>query len=396
MNICITNVDSQPRYVGGIKRVSSILANEWCTMGNSVCFFSLCRQKRRYETIANIPQFFLPDSGDELSEENVNFFCRFIQEHNIDVLYHPHLEERKMSTLCFKVANLTAVKLVTAYHFSPTHTIDIIDSSFFIKTKGGNKLIRYTKDAARFCRWRLYKRERIKADLGSYFTYCLENSDRMVLLSEKFFPDFERIFSTKNSSKIVSIHNPLVLEQDTATPKEKIVLWVGRVEYDTKRVDRMLDIWGEISKRHSDWKCIIIGSGNIEYFEILAKQLGIENLQFTGFCNPKEYYRRGAILCCTSTTEGWGLSLLEAMAHNCIPIAYHSYASLTDIIIDGENGFCIPAFDKKDYIERLEQLMNNPNLRTTLAEKGRKFITRFEKRGIAEQWINLFEEVQAE
>ena len=43
----------------------------------------------------------------------------------------------------------------------------------------------------------------------------------------------------------------------------------------------------------------------------------------------------------TSSFEGWGLTLTEAQQYGCVPLAFHSFASLTDIITDKVNGFAI-------------------------------------------------------
>ena len=155
----------------------------------------------------------------------------------------------------------------------------------------------------------------------------------------------------------------------------------------------MLEIWKSIASRHPDWELYIMGSGNIEYFNSIVKQHKIQNIVFTGSCNPYEHYKDGSILCMTSSTEGWGMVLVEAQMFGCIPIAYDSYSSLSEIITNGVNGYTIPAFDKNQFAERLEWLMNNEDERIKLIDRCQKSVMRFEASIIAQQWIEMFQEL---
>ena len=95
----------------------------------------------------------------------------------------------------------------------------------------------------------------------------------------------------------------------------------------------------------------------------------------------------------TSSAEGWGMVLIEAMQYGCVPIAYNSYTSLADIVQNGVNGFAIPAFNKKCYVEKLEFLMNNNAVRDEMAKKGYESIKKFNQKDTSYKWIELFDEV---
>lgn len=392
MNICITNIDIRPEYIGGIKRVSSVLACEWRQAGHNVYFMSLCRSELRLSEIAGTPQFFLPDIFNDAGRENTAYFTQFIQERQIDIVLHQHVEEQGMTALCEQIRKTAPVKVIMAYHFAPTHNLDIVDHSFFAQIASGNVLKRYVKDAVMCVRWYLWHRRQVKNDLIHYFSDCLDICDRLILLSDRFIPIMNDLTNNRFQKKIAAINNPAVYRANLILPdKHKTVLWCGRIEYGMKRTDRMLDIWKQMAVRHPDWECLILGSGNIGHFERLIEKQRIENIRLLGFCDPKSYYETGAILCMTSSTEGWGMVMIEAMAHGCVPIAYNSYASLQDIIIDGENGFAISAFDEKAYITKLSKLMSDNSLREIMAEKAKKSVLRFNATKIATGWIKLFD-----
>lgn len=92
----------------------------------------------------------------------------------------------------------------------------------------------------------------------------------------------------------------------------------------------------------------------------------------------------------TSLSEGWGLTLTEAQQMGCVPIAFNTYASLTDIITDGYNGFIIEDNDLDSYVTQMKQLMLDARLRKKMAANASESSRRFEKHSIGKQWNDLF------
>lgn len=77
MNICITNIDGNPEFIGGIKRVSSIFANYWKSY-HQISFMSLCACPLRFDNIETIPQYFLPNDKIVDSTENFEYLLNCI------------------------------------------------------------------------------------------------------------------------------------------------------------------------------------------------------------------------------------------------------------------------------------------------------------------------------
>ena len=106
--------------------------------------------------------------------------------------------------------------------------------------------------------------------------------------------------------------------------------------------------------------------------------------------NPEKYYSESSIICLSSSTEGFGMVLVEALKYKCIPIAYNSFAALSDIIVDGVNGYAIPPFKEKLFIEKLHYLMSNENERMRLADNNAVTLHKFDINRVTQQWLNLF------
>ncbi len=59
--------------------------------------------------------------------------------------------------------------------------------------------------------------------------------------------------------------------------------------------------------------------------------------------HARNHFARSSFSLLTSRTEGQSLTIVESMAHGCIPIAYDIDYGPSDIITDGVDGFLVPA-----------------------------------------------------
>lgn len=395
MNICITSHDMEPRYICGIKRVSSHLAKKWSKVCN-VCFITFSPRNKQIKEIGGILQYHFPNPQNILADENIDYFTAFVRNNNIDIILHQHCDIPDFTELCARVAGKERIKLVSTLHFAPTHKNDIARKSFFIKYRLGKSPIAWIKDLLLFSKYHLYTKHKNTREDNRNYRNLINHSDKFVLLSTSYIPIMTRQLKLEGCdlAKITAINNPIdTTQQQFEKSKKKRVLWCGRVEYGMKRVDRMLEIWKSIAPHYPDWELYIMGSGNIEYFRDITRKYDIPNVHFTGFCNPYDYYKDSSILCMTSSTEGLPMVILEAQMFGCIPIAYNSFSSLQDFITDNINGFRIKAFDKKEFIAKLEWLMKNENERCRIAQECHNSTTKFDINIIAQEWMELFNDL---
>lgn len=394
MTICIINDDKVPQYMGGIKRVISILAKEWENYCD-VVILSMAPNGTKYSIFGKAVQKLFPNSSDTISEENINYLVECINKFNIDIIFQPYvLQNDNLTKLCIKAKEKTNVKLVTALHFAVTFNNDLIKSYFFNKYRLSRNPVSWIKEILLYIKYHTYTKYKIKTEDIARYKLLIKHSDRFVLLSNSFVDTLKVLLKKDHINNVIAINNPVKIDSNkSCIVKKNTILWCGRVEYSTKRIDRIIDIWREIAPKHPDWELIIMGSGDIEYFRNLTKKLQIPNISFTGSCDPTQYYEQASILCMTSSSEGWGMVLVEAMQWGCVPIAYNSYSSLNDIITNGINGFSITAFDQKEYVEKLEILITDIESRKKMALKGLETIQMYESSVIAKKWINLFNDI---
>ncbi len=393
MNICITLHDMEPQYMCGIKRVLSILTNEWIGKCN-ITIVSVSPQGTKYNYFGDVKQYILPDNVNLLSEENHKYFCEIVKHEYINIILNPYAHIKELTQLCIDIKNREGIKFITALHFSITHDVDILNSYFFNKYRVENKPVAWIKECFLFLKYHLYTKQKIKSYNFNYYNQLIEDSDKLVLLSDSLIHDLEVATKRKSIKNVIAINNPMANTIENATTeKGKKILWCGRLEYNMKRTDRILDIWKDFAPQHTDWELIIMGSGDVKHFETQAKNMNLTNITFTGSCDPDEYYKNGAILCMTSSTEGWPMVLMEAMSKGCIPVAYNSFTSLKDIITNDVNGCLVSPFNKKEYIKKVEKLISDDKYAHKLRVNAIETIKKFNKVVIAQKWLDLFEEV---
>lgn len=225
------------------------------------------------------------------------------------------------------------------------------------------------------------------------FRLADETSHKVVLLSENFRPKFQKLFPVKDEN-IVSIPNPVVIDstQNDEVYKENILLYVGRLSEYQKNVSSLLRIWGRLFNRLPDYKLIIVGDGvDKTKYEQMAREMKLERIEFKGYQNPCEYYKKSCNLLMVSRFEGFSMVLVEAMQFGCVPFAYNSYESLSDIIDNGVNGFMISPFDEVEYANKLFDY-----LKLSSAEKQAFSIAAinkartFDVNVVGKRWLDLF------
>lgn len=193
---------------------------------------------------------------------------------------------------------------------------------------------------------------------------------------------------------IVAINNSEPVVDDVCYVKEKMFLFAGRFEQFSKRVDRLMRIWGMVQERLSDWRLVLAGDGyDLQMIKDMAAEMNLKNVEFVGFQEDMSpLYRTASVLCLTSQTEGWGLCLTEAQANGVIPVAFASTAAVRYILSpDGENGFLVENFDEEEFASVLVRLAEADDdyiqqLRRNVVSKAKTYAPDV----IAAQWKAVF------
>ena len=289
-------------------------------------------------------------------------------------------------------------KLILAYHFEPKW-----DEKFFtkknlrdsIKTDSFEKKI---KSIIKLIFFDLYFRARYISKLQDYCEKSYLNVDNVVLLSQGYFQDYLKWANVDNhdKQKLIAIPNALTYvsdyEERRIKDKEKRVLIVSRLDEKQKRLTLALDIWKEVKNNHvaDNWVLDIVGSGIDELlYRNKVKNDSIPDVTFYGRREPKEFYERACIFLMTSRSEGWPLTIAEAMQHGVVPVVYDTVAAFKEMINPGENGELIKDGDSKRFSEEVLELMKDMDKRNRMAGRAIQYCKRFELSEIVKKWYAL-------
>ena len=335
-------------------------------------------------------QYVLPQQT-ECNQENLDYLSDFLSQKKIGIIIN---QSEKYAILELSRRVKGNIPLVSVFHTDPL------------------SLIKGLRDGWDY--WRMYEKRWKFISLFPYYVlrhglryylrrkslivhhkYFYESSEGIVLLSERFKQPFLKLIGKERSDKLFSISNPLSYEEKDGVKrqnKEKIILFVARLDYSPKRLDRVLKVWKRI-KEHDGWRLIIAGDGSdTEFYKDLARNYQLKDVEFLGRTETRYLYEKGQIICISSTYEGFSLVLTEALQHEVIPIAFDSFEAVNDIITSGKNGFLVKPFKLDRYIDILEKLMKDDDLRLQMRhiiQLDISFWTKFDINCITDSWEKL-------
>jgi len=383
MNILFISFDADPPYMGGTATVVNVLAKAFQAKGHFVAL-------GYFEDSSHPSEFF--QCKVKLSPTNRKELESFFKKYSFDIIYNTQAMSTDFSFL--KLLPLGQCKIVSAYHSRPMLRFFPLESLMNLYYDSNNliyKLYTLVKiPLLPIWKYRSQKRERLK------YEEMVKYSDKIQLLSEKFYPCFLKIVPQIDKNKLMFIENPIVFDSNCTVEevkeKKKRVVVICSTNF-VKRAYLMVRIWAKIEKDKelNDWSFDFVGGGEgFERIKKMASKLGLKRIFFLGFQAPEKYYKNGAIFMMTSRFEGWPMVLMEAMQMGVVPVVFHSFESLTDIIDDGENGCIVKDNDIEGFVDRLKWLMKNDELRISMAAKAIKSCDRFTIDKVLQKYLLMF------
>ncbi|EPR42678.1 glycosyl transferase group 1 [Desulfovibrio sp. X2] len=199
--------------------------------------------------------------------------------------------------------------------------------------------------------------------------------------------DTKRMVLSKNPAlipqeRIRVIPNGLDLAAFDAQPGKPLVpvepglVTIGAAGRLTKQKghEYLLQAVAGLKGRGVPFRLLLAGSGELEQdLRRQADGLGISDVvRFLGFVEDiKGFYASLDVLACSSLWEGFGYTLVEAMAMR-LPIASFGGSNIPEIVADGETGLLSPPRDATALAANLERLVLDQDLRAGMGEAGRR------------------------
>ena len=250
--------------------------------------------------------------------------------------------------------------------------------------------------------WYLYNRRRFE-DGTLAMKLAVERSrhdyvscDAYTVLCEPYRAETAEVLGLDPvDNHIYAIENPENPVDDVCLEKENVMLFCGRFENWSKRIDRLLRIWSKVQGALPDWRLVLVGDGRDgKMLRELAGELGLERVSFEGMqTDVRPYYAEASVLCLTSETEGWPLTLTEGQANGCICVAFGCTSGVKEILSpDGECGFIVPPYDEDMYAQVLLKIASMD--KESQIKMRRRAVERrleYTPEKIAVKWKSLFD-----
>ncbi|MBP9691048.1 glycosyltransferase family 4 protein [Candidatus Woesebacteria bacterium] len=274
------------------------------------------------------------------------------------------------------------------YHLMVKSTIDVFFSPAHYAPRFLNvPLVLTIHDLSFF----YYPQEFLKKDLyklKNWTEYSIKKAARIIAVSKTTKKDVMKWYAPKEDTVQV-IYNGFRKRTRTADSSEvlekyglsthKYLLYVGTLQ-PRKNIQTLIAAFDVFQKNHAEFKLVLVGKKGWMFdqiFEEVQKRNLEDKVVFTGYAPDEELvalYEEAFTFVLPSLYEGFGIPILEAMSHGCPVISSHA-SSLPEIGADACLYF--DPIDAVDLVEKLELLIGEKSMATTLVKAGRERVKEF-------------------
>lgn len=191
----------------------------------------------------------------------------------------------------------------------------------------------------------------IGTELRYHYGRQLQKLDEVVVLYQQDAEMYQKAFGFRPST----IYNPLTLKPGPLSDgHQKKFLAVGRFSPKHKGFDLLIQAFALFVQKNQEWQLDIVGDGpeKDQLAQLIIKNRLQSRVQLHPFTNEIQvYYSSASIYVLSSRWEGFGLVMVEAMAHG-LPVISSDLPSSKDIL--GDFGLFFKNGDIQELAQRLE------------------------------------------
>ena len=174
--------------------------------------------------------------------------------------------------------------------------------------------------------------------------------------------------------------------------KDFVLLFVGRLA-EEKNVEFLIHSHAELIKKYDNIKLLIVGDGpDKEKYEEYSKKLGLEDyVIFTGKVAWKDmpiYYHISDIFTTASKTETQGLTIIEAMAANTIPVCMRDEA-FQSMVTENLNGLFFET--EEEYQQEILDLYEDKKKLEKFDKQARIQAEHYSSKNYADRVLEVYE-----
>lgn len=170
------------------------------------------------------------------------------------------------------------------------------------------------------------------------------------------------------------------------------VITVARHSYE-KGLDRVIKIWRLVVNKYPNWQLEIYGnkSRDIGLEKLVVAYQLEKNISFhLPVKNIQEKYQNSYMCLMTSRSEGFPMTLLEAMSYGLPIVAFDCPIGPRVLIENGFNGYLVPDDDDKMFASRIIDLIENKEKALAIGKNANSSIQKYNVETVMKLWEDFF------
>ena len=312
-------------------------------------------------------------------DSTVEELALFISKYRIKII-HIHQCGADSLNLFRKAANRSDCVIITTCHSKPY-----------------SLLLNYTFS---YC---LRKMRQVSLNkIQSMYHAIFSSSDRVIISSECFVPEMERILQREISGNEYQVISPCVPykryfpEEFVKRIKLNEIAVIGIFDETRLNLKRIIDIWTRIqaTPKYIGWVLRIIGKG-VSYSEYKKKILTSKNIIFENFSQLESCYNTASIyISAAELVDTIDPFLLGAMQNGLVPVVYNTSEQYSEIIDNECNGFILPVnSNEENFEEKLCCLMDDEELRNKMAKHAIAGSKKYSQQKFKDSYAKLYSQI---
>jgi glycosyltransferase involved in cell wall biosynthesis len=239
-----------------------------------------------------------------------------------------------------------------------------------------------------------YSSAEFRARFSTQARETAERSDLIIAVSEFTAGQVEQLLGVERTRIRVIPHGVHVPDKSTTRTAEKLVLTVGAVQ-KRKNVARLVKAFERMPE---GWRLAIAGANTgfgaadeLRAVEESPRRSEIDVLGYVTTEKLNDLYGRAGIFAFPSLDEGFGMPVLEAMAHG-IPVVASNRSAIPEVA--GDAALLVDPVSTEALGEAMLRLAAEGPLRTDLARRGRERALQFPWRAAVERTWAVYGELR--
>ncbi|MBE6272544.1 MAG: glycosyltransferase family 4 protein [Bacteroides sp.] len=368
---CINSI----RYWGGIQKVTIVKANALADISSNDVYIVVTDNKKGILTEPLSPKVHLIDL--EINYFHDDWKGRLYTLKGIFSKYRKH--KRKLT----EILNIIQPDIVISTGLSEKFILPKIKGKWvLIRELHSNKNYRIDHSKNFY--------DKVKAFITNMYDYgyIIKKYDQIVLLTKE---DKNRFWG--NTPKLSVIPNPSTFTTNKISKlTNKRVISIGRL-CPSKNYQSLISAFYNVAKKHPEWSLHIYGDGEDRIK--LAKLITNLKLEKNVFLEGPTLFvenelANATLFAFSSISEGFGLTIVEAMTCGLPVISYACPSGPKDIITDCKDGFLVDINDEITLTNRINLLIENESLRKEMQNAALEKAKLFSIENIIPMWTNLF------